>query len=305
MSYFVNSKWANGRIEKLLQKIDTKKDFEKTDLLYRSYLMREQILNYIAEAHEVTLNTHLISLPPGLETERKNALIVINGRISQLLETVQTENALRAQQLTVLEQLRTQLTEKRSEIEQWNVYIARLKVIQKTPAKYVAGDDMFKLTSAGIYTVDAPCGQNSSGHSCDCRYKYEAHNASHPSNYPEIENRTWKVKVNPDTFNFTKKEDRYWYYRFWLEYDGTSHYKDLIAEKEQIVFNLNVRMKVLEQKLQVTDAAAKTGEAKLAEHNANLTKLNRDKDILLAAQFPLEKVNDVLSCMQEIMVVQQ
>jgi hypothetical protein len=75
--FFVNSKWAPRKIEKLLQNITTDGQFDEYDLLYRSYLMREIILNHICEAPEITLDAYLVPLPMILETERMSALRVI------------------------------------------------------------------------------------------------------------------------------------------------------------------------------------------------------------------------------------
>ncbi|CAF4461653.1 unnamed protein product [Rotaria socialis] len=127
--FFVNSKWITQQIDELLEKI-IKNEKLKDDLLYRSYLMREMILDYISEATEITLDSHLMSFPKALETERMSALRIIDGRIQELLNAVFIENEHRAMYLKDLDRLHTELTDIKTRIEQCKDDVKRLSATQ-------------------------------------------------------------------------------------------------------------------------------------------------------------------------------
>jgi hypothetical protein len=301
--FFVNSKWTPPRIDKLLRQIMAKEKIDETDLLYRSYLMREQILDYISEAPEVILDTHLVPLPPALETERISALSVIDGRIKELLKAVRIEDELRANQLTYLEKLRTDFTGVNVKIEHAKAEIKTLSATQKTPSKCVAGDDWIKIFNAGMYSVDAACDSTSPCGGCQYTFKCETHNASHPSDHPITQGRTWTVRVNPNWVNITHKENRYWFYRFWLEYEGTNHNARQIERERRVLSELAAEKMPLSESLKQTEDALKSGEAKAVEHNTNLMNLNKDKDSLLPTRFKISNVEAVLKCIEKNMEV--
>jgi hypothetical protein len=297
--YFVNSKWAPRKIDELLRKIAAKEEFDKNDLLYRSYLMREQILNYISEACEIPLETYRVSLPPTLETERVGVLTVIDGRIQELLKAVLVEDEYRGDKLKQMEQLRRDLTDERNNTEKCKTEIHRLSAVQKTRSEHTSGDDWIKFRSAGMYSVQAPCDPHSPCGGCIMNYKYENHNAMHSPHSPKTDGRTWKVKVNPDFINILKKENRYWFYRFWLEYDGKTHNRTAIEREQELLKGFEEKCRCYEQRLDTTDKELKDAEKKLAEHQSNLNKLMDDRSLLQPIEFNISEISDVLHCMEK------
>lgn len=298
MYYFLNSKWSTSRIQEFLKLINSKKEPSTNDLLWRSYLMREKILDYIAKAPAVVFYTHLISLPPMLEIERKNALAVINGRIKELLETVRIENNTRANQLREQEDLRTQIALENNKITQCDHEINELSATQKTPSKYVAGDDWIRLVNAGTYTLDTPCGEKDPCGGCQCKYRFEAHNATQSPETPKPVGGTWKITVNPNWINITRRENRYWFYRFWLEYEGTRHYAKKIQTQTGLLLTMQNTANALQGKLDASTKELATHEQQLTKHNENLKKLNDDKDILLQTKFHIDDIQEILDSIE-------
>lgn len=297
--YFVNSKWSSNKIQKLLKGIAAGAEFEPTDLLYRSYLMREQIIDYISQASEVFLDTHLIPLPPNLENERVNALNVIDRRMSELFKAVRVEDEARSKKLQEVQQLHTDVTKLQEYIDISTEKVNMLSAILRTPSKYCSGDDWIRFFSAGVYSIDAPCNSKSECGGCECRFKYESHNASHSSGYPRIVDRTWSVKINPDFFCFSKKEQRYWYYRFWLEHNGNQHNAAAIAkERKEIEENKNRKKEISTREQQATQDV-NNSNAKSAEHNKNLSKFREDKSCLERTHFKISDITAVLHCMED------
>jgi hypothetical protein len=294
---FVNSKWRSGKITELLKNIPTKIKFENDELLYRSYCMREIILDHISTASEITLDTHLIPLPYPLETERVHALRVIDGRIQELLTTVAIENKLRATHLEQIDTLRTELTNIQTIIEQCVEEITRLSDTQKTPPTYIFGDDWIKFRKEGVYTTSTPCNKNSLCGGCGCDFKFEVHNASR-TEYSRI-NDHYMVKVKPDFINIRVKDGSHWFYRFHLEYSGEKHNANTIRAQRKYKENHAKKHSKYTQDLLDKERALMGCENQLASHRSNLENLSADKDLLLPKVFKIEGICNVLACMKK------
>ena len=100
------------QVEKFLKNIGEDAECETTDLLWRSYLMREQILNHIAQ--------------------------------STALETVGVESDLSATQLIRVELLRTEIIGIQNTISHCMPQIPQLSATERTRSTYVSGDDRIR-----------------------------------------------------------------------------------------------------------------------------------------------------------------
>ena len=79
------------------------------------------------------------------------------------------------------------------------------------------------MTELGEHTVIAPYDVQSSCGGCQFQYVDEVDNASKPNGYPKEKDRIRTVQVDSGWVNIKQKENCYWCYRFWLEYDGQLH----------------------------------------------------------------------------------
>jgi hypothetical protein len=298
--FFVNSKWAPRKIEKLLQNITTDGQFDEYDLLYRSYLMREIILNHICEVPEITLDAYLVPLPMILETERMSALRVIESRIQELLKTVDIENKLSASHLREIDRLHTEIADIKNSIEWFENEIRKMSAIQKTPSLCIHGDDWFRLFPKGDYSINAPCDNNSPCGGCECRLEKQQHNASDSKELPTNGNTYW-IHIKPDMLNFRKKEDHYWFCRFWLEYSGEKHNAKKIQEHLRVQDKYKAKQRrytlELQRKMKELDGC----EKELIAHSSNLESLTSYKGVLRPKLFNIEDIHGVLASMQKFM----
>jgi hypothetical protein len=102
-------------------------------------------------------------------------------------------------------------------------------------------------------------------------------------------------------FNFRKKEDHYWFYRFWLEYSGEKHNATLIQNhlREQDEYKAKQRTYTLELQRKMKELDGCKNE--LIAHRSNLESLTSYKGMLRPKLFNIEDIPGVLASMQKFM----